>query len=63
MIASPSFAPLAAMCVDTAMHYDKIAPEAPHALHMPSHIFSILGMWEDSVHAAESFADRPRSVN
>ena len=29
--------------------YDKIAPSAPHALHMPSHIYSMLGMWEDSV--------------
>ena len=41
----------AAMCVETARRYDKIAPEAPHALHMPSHIYSILGMWEDSVHS------------
>jgi len=37
------------MCVPTAQLYDKIAPAAPHALHMPSHIYSILGMWEDSV--------------
>jgi hypothetical protein len=49
LIHSYDFAPLAAMCVETARHYDKIAPEAPHALHMPSHIYSILGMWEDSV--------------
>ena len=27
----------------------KIAPAAPHALHMPSHIYSMLGMWEDSI--------------
>jgi hypothetical protein len=46
LIHSYDFAPLAAMCVETARHYDKIAPEAPHALHMPSHIYSILGMWE-----------------
>jgi hypothetical protein len=31
------------MCVPTAQLYDKIAPAAPHALHMPSHIYSILG--------------------
>src|SRR5437763_13479757 len=49
LIHSYDFAPLAAMCVPTAQHYDKIAPGAPHALHMPSHIYSILGMWEDSV--------------
>jgi tetratricopeptide (TPR) repeat protein len=29
--------------------YSKIAPSAPHALHMPSHIFTRLGMWDDSV--------------
>jgi tetratricopeptide (TPR) repeat protein len=49
LIHSYDFAPLAAMCVPTAQLYDKIAPTAPHALHMPSHIYSILGMWEDSV--------------
>jgi len=49
LIHSYDFAPLAAMCVPTAQLYDKIAPAAPHALHMPSHIYSILGMWEESV--------------
>ena len=49
LIHSYDFAPLAAMCVPTAQLYDKIAPNAFHALHMPSHIYSILGMWEDSV--------------
>ena len=29
--------------------YSKIAPSAPHALHMPSHIFTRLGLWEDSI--------------
>jgi hypothetical protein len=37
------------MCVSTAALYGKIAPAAPHALHMPSHIYSMLGMWEDSI--------------
>ena len=49
LIHSYDFAPLAAMCVSTAQRYDKIAPAAPHALHMPSHIYSMLGMWEDSI--------------
>ena len=49
LIHSYDFAPLAAMCVSTAQLYDKIAAAAPHALHMPSHIYSMLGMWEDSV--------------
>ncbi len=32
-----------------ARAYSKIAPSAPHALHMPSHIFTRLGMWNDSI--------------
>ncbi len=42
----PALAPLA---LDAAKHYAKIAPSAPHALHMPSHIFVRLGMWEDVI--------------
>ncbi len=32
-----------------ARAYSTIAPSAPHALHMPSHIFTRLGLWQDSV--------------
>ncbi|WP_348260676.1 hypothetical protein P8935_12775 [Telmatobacter sp. DSM 110680] len=32
-----------------ARKYAKIAPSAPHALHMPSHIFTRLGIWQDSI--------------
>ena len=32
-----------------AQAYSKIAPSAPHALHMPSHIYARLGMWEESI--------------
>jgi hypothetical protein len=32
-----------------ARAYAAIAPDAPHALHMPSHIFTRLGMWDDSI--------------
>ncbi len=32
-----------------ARAYSRIAPSAPHALHMPSHIFTRLGMWSDSI--------------
>lgn len=32
-----------------AREYSKIAPSAPHALHMPSHIFTRLGLWQDSI--------------
>ena len=36
-----------------ARAYDKIAPDAEHALHMPSHIYLQLGLWEDVVRSNE----------
>jgi len=74
LIHSYDFAPLAAMGVSTAHLYDKIAPAAPHALHMPSHIYSMLGMWEDSLrsnlaskaaadeYAAKNFPDKTHAM-
>ena len=44
-------AALAQHGVPAARPYAKIAPSAPHALHMPSHIFTRLGLWEDSISA------------
>jgi tetratricopeptide (TPR) repeat protein len=40
---------LAHLGLDAARRYALIAPEAPHALHMPSHIFTELGMWQESI--------------
>jgi len=37
----------AILALPAARVYAKIAPAAPHALHMPSHIFVQLGMWQD----------------
>ena len=42
-------AELAQRGLPAARAYSKIAPSAPHALHMPSHIFTRLGLWEDSI--------------
>jgi len=42
-------AELAPRGLSAARTYAKIAPSAPHALHMPSHIFTRLGLWEDSI--------------
>jgi hypothetical protein len=42
----PALAPLA---LEAARRYAKIAPDAPHALHMPSHIFTRLGLWQESI--------------
>src|SRR5207302_10584700 len=35
--------------VTAARAYSKIAPDLPHALHMPSHIYTRLGLWEESI--------------
>lgn len=40
---------LAELGLPAARNYSKIAPAAPHALHMPSHIFTRLGLWRDSI--------------
>jgi hypothetical protein len=43
----------AVLGLTAARAYSKIAPAAPHALHMPSHIFVQLGMWDDVVASNE----------
>ncbi len=43
------YPPLAAQSLDAARRYAKIAPDSPHALHMPSHIFTRLGLWQESI--------------
>jgi hypothetical protein len=40
---------LAGRGLPAARKYAQIAPSAPHALHMPSHIFTRLGLWRDSI--------------
>jgi len=40
---------LAQQGLPAARAYSRIAPSAPHALHMPSHIFTRLGLWQDSI--------------
>ncbi|MDB5479722.1 MAG: hypothetical protein JWO83_775 [Caulobacteraceae bacterium] len=42
-------AELAERGLPAARAYAQIAPSAPHALHMPSHIFTRLGLWDDSI--------------
>jgi hypothetical protein len=43
------YPPLAASALEAARRYTKIAPDSPHALHMPSHIFTRLGLWDESI--------------
>jgi hypothetical protein len=40
---------LAGRALVAAQRYAKIAPDAPHALHMPSHTFTRLGYWQESI--------------
>jgi tetratricopeptide (TPR) repeat protein len=40
--------------VKAADEYAKIAPSAPHALHMPSHIYTRLGVWNESVESSQA---------
>ena len=43
------YPPLAEKGIGIARAYARIAPAAPHARHMPSHIYSMVGMWEESI--------------
>ncbi len=45
---------LARQGLHAARAYARVAPSAPHALHMPSHIFTRLGLWEDSIASNEA---------
>ena len=47
------YPPLAAKAEAAATRYSVIAPSAAHALHMPSHTFTRVGMWKESVDANE----------
>jgi tetratricopeptide (TPR) repeat protein len=40
---------LAGRALDAAARYADIAPSAPHALHMPSHTFTRVGLWQQSI--------------
>jgi len=43
------YPPIAEKGLDAAQRYSKIAPAAPHAQHMPSHIFTRVGYWKESI--------------
>jgi tetratricopeptide (TPR) repeat protein len=54
LIHTYDFPALADRGLPAARHYADVAPSAPHALHMPSHVFSMLGMWEDSIRSNQA---------
>jgi len=49
--------PIAEKGLPSAKRYAAIAPDAPHALHMPAHIFTRVGAWQDSVATNRRSAD------
>jgi tetratricopeptide (TPR) repeat protein len=49
LIHSYDFAPIARNGLPAAMCYAGIAPDSAHALHMPSHIFTRVGLWRESI--------------
>jgi tetratricopeptide (TPR) repeat protein len=48
---------LASLGLDAARRYAQIAPSAPHAQHMPSHIFVRLGLWDETIAANQRSLD------
>jgi tetratricopeptide (TPR) repeat protein len=51
MIHSFDYPELASLALPAARAYAAIAPDAAHALHMPSHIFTRLGLWPESINS------------
>jgi len=47
---------LASRALPAARSYAQIAPSVPHALHMPSHIFTQLGLWQESIESNSASA-------
>ncbi len=52
---------LAERALEVARNYGNVAPQVPHALHMPSHIFTRLGLWQESIAWNRRSADAARS--
>ena len=56
LIHSFDYPALAEMALPAARSYSRIAESSPHALHMPSHIFVRLGLWDDAIRSNEESA-------
>jgi tetratricopeptide (TPR) repeat protein len=54
---------LAQKGLEAARRYSQIAPAAPHALHMPSHIFTRVGYWSDSINSNTQSARAAQASN
>jgi tetratricopeptide (TPR) repeat protein len=67
LIHSYDYPPIAQHGLDAARRYSRIAPDAAHALHMPSHIFTRVGAWQESIESnresARVAAEAARGAN
>jgi hypothetical protein len=57
------YPPIADKGLDAAKRYAGIAPAAPHALHMPSHIFTRVGYWKESISSNQASARAAKAGN
>ncbi|MBI2188447.1 MAG: hypothetical protein HYU37_15205 [Acidobacteria bacterium] len=55
--------PLADRALTAARRYASLAPAAPHALHMPSHTFTRLGLWQESIDTNRRSQETARTTN
>jgi hypothetical protein len=63
LIHSYDFPTLASKALPMARHYADVAPHVPHALHMPSHIFTRLGMWDEAIRSNLDAAQASREYS
>jgi tetratricopeptide (TPR) repeat protein len=61
IIHSYDYPPIAQKGLDAARRYAAVAPSAPHALHMPAHIFTRLGYWDESIATNQLSADAAKA--
>lgn len=62
LIHSYDYPPLASLGLLAARRYARIAPSVPHALHMPSHIFTRLGLWQEAIASDRNSAAAAQKV-
>jgi tetratricopeptide (TPR) repeat protein len=62
LIHSFDYPELAQEALPAARAYAKIAPSSPHALHMPTHIFTRLGLWRESIESNLASAEAGRRL-
>lgn len=61
LIHTNDYPSLAARGLEAAERYAPLAPAAPHALHMPSHIFTRLGHWQESIDTNRAAAEAAKA--